>query len=497
MKPNLFSVLVAVAFAHVTASAQPSALVQNFDMAGLFNVSDDGFFLGYTFVANQSAYVHALGAFQPNGSWTEFDPIDWTESPLNLAGNTSDAQIALYNGSGDLLAQADAVPSSCPFSYGAIDPIQLEAGSTYHLVMLTGNGVYFGYGPGASSILFNPAVSVTEMRASETSESVLPNTLPPNSNSWSLEYVFVDLLLSDNPVESDLTTQVFNAPENFPENNMALNLAGSTGISNVTDDGFFLGYSFNVNQNLVVTQVGAYQPQGTWILDEPNDPFDPFPTVEFVLGNETDAQIGLYNSEGALIGQGVVPPRSTCSPFAFDYVDIEPTMLIEGQTYHLILVTGDGVFFGYGPGASAIEFDPRFAITEMRSSNTNGTTTLPEVLPPSNNTWSLDYVFADLGFAIAGCTDITALNYDPSASFDDGSCILCERFVLINESCTWDYTLDYAAELVTEAGEVSPGVCQYFVCDTAYCSSDLDGDGAVATSDLLAFLADFGLSCTD
>ena len=35
-----------------------------------------------------------------------------------------------------------------------------------------------------------------------------------------------------------------------------------------------------------------------------------------------------------------------------------------------------------------------------------------------------DYCVTVIG-AIAGCTDSTALNYDPTATVDDGSCIFC------------------------------------------------------------------------
>ena len=61
------------------------------------------------------------------------------------------------------------------------------------------------------------------------------------------------------------------------------------------------------------------------------------------------------------------------------------------------------------------------------------------------------------GSLVEGCTYTTAVNFDPQATIDDQSCVF-----------------DAEAE----------GDCP-----------DLDGDAAVATSDLLIFLAAFGLIC--
>lgn len=58
---------------------------------------------------------------------------------------------------------------------------------------------------------------------------------------------------------------------------------------------------------------------------------------------------------------------------------------------------------------------------------------------------------------VAGCTDDTALNYEPESTFDDGSCV--------------------------------------FGDDTASCPGDLTGDGVVGTQDLLAILGLFGTEC--
>jgi hypothetical protein len=33
-------------------------------------------------------------------------------------------------------------------------------------------------------------------------------------------------------------------------------------------------------------------------------------------------------------------------------------------------------------------------------------------------------------FSIGGCTDLTALNYDPAATMDDGSCSFCIQYTI-------------------------------------------------------------------
>ena len=109
---------------------------------------------------------------------------------------------------------------------------------------------------------------------------------------------------------------------------------------------------------------------------------------------------------------------------------------------------------------------------------------------------------ASIVVGTGGCTDASALNFDGSADYDNGSCIL-ELF-----GCTYANAENYNAAATDDDGS-----CQFedfYVqgydagyadglanCETVdnSCPEDLDGDGEVATSDLLIFLSAFGSSC--
>jgi hypothetical protein len=82
-----------------------------------------------------------------------------------------------------------------------------------------------------------------------------------------------------------------------------------------------------------------------------------------------------------------------------------------------------------------------------------------------------------------GCTDPAFVEYDPYATQDDGSC-----GELIVYGCTYD-----AASNFNPIANVDDNSCEF--TETNDCAADLDGDGAVTTGDLLAFLATFGLTC--
>jgi hypothetical protein len=76
--------------------------------------------------------------------------------------------------------------------------------------------------------------------------------------------------------------------------------------------------------------------------------------------------------------------------------------------------------------------------------------------------------------SLFGCTDPEAQNYDSTAITDDGSCVFPDYSIFCGQGSVWDEELQ--------------------IC-VVYCPQDLNFDGLVNTSDMLIFLAGFGLSC--
>ena len=83
---------------------------------------------------------------------------------------------------------------------------------------------------------------------------------------------------------------------------------------------------------------------------------------------------------------------------------------------------------------------------------------------------------------IIGCTYGDACNFNPSANMDDGSCEWASCEV---HGCTYQGAMNFSSEATVDDGS----------CEFTSCASDMDGDGAVGTNDLLMFLTDFGSTC--
>ncbi len=75
-----------------------------------------------------------------------------------------------------------------------------------------------------------------------------------------------------------------------------------------------------------------------------------------------------------------------------------------------------------------------------------------------------------------GCTDPEALNYNPLALNDDGSCAYTDFAIYCGEGTVWDGDLQQCVIV---------------------CQADFNFDNLINTSDLLYFLSVFGLSCDD
>lgn len=85
---------------------------------------------------------------------------------------------------------------------------------------------------------------------------------------------------------------------------------------------------------------------------------------------------------------------------------------------------------------------------------------------------------------LEGCTYANACNYASSANSDNGS---CEWLTCVTLGCTYDGAENFHPEATQDDGS-----CTF---SASTCPADLNQDGAVAASDLLMFLGDFGLLC--
>jgi hypothetical protein len=86
---------------------------------------------------------------------------------------------------------------------------------------------------------------------------------------------------------------------------------------------------------------------------------------------------------------------------------------------------------------------------------------------------------------VNGCTNSDALNYNPNATFDDGSC----QYPLPIEGCTYIAASNYSA-----AATQDDGSC-IFDTNPTTCPEDIDGNSTVGVSDLLLFIAAYGITC--
>jgi hypothetical protein len=103
-----------------------------------------------------------------------------------------------------------------------------------------------------------------------------------------------------------------------------------------------------------------------------------------------------------------------------------------------------------------------------------------------------------------GCMNPNAINYEPSALCEDGSCILPDfgctyplasnynPFVETDDgSCEFDGCTDPLASNYNELANHNDGTCEY----EFPCPGDLNGDGTVGVPDLLVIIGNYGSNC--
>ena len=91
-----------------------------------------------------------------------------------------------------------------------------------------------------------------------------------------------------------------------------------------------------------------------------------------------------------------------------------------------------------------------------------------------------------LACVYSGCTDPAFVEFNPYSTIDDGSC-----GNLVVEGCLYE-----AADNYDPVANTDNGSCEFSDNGGGNdCPGDLDGDGSIATTDLLGFLAVFGTNC--
>ena len=105
---------------------------------------------------------------------------------------------------------------------------------------------------------------------------------------------------------------------------------------------------------------------------------------------------------------------------------------------------------------------------------------------------------------VAGCTDLTACNYNEEATSDDGSCI--PSGCMETEACNYNALAECEGEACDYTCCPGPGCCSagmYWDYDLEQClnyetcQEDLDGDGVIGINDLMELLSSFGTMCEE
>ena len=152
------------------------------------------------------------------------------------------------------------------------------------------------------------------------------------------------------------------------------------------------------------------------------------------------------------------------------YTNVSGTLTVEGADCS-VSWEGPNGFTSSDASLSGLEAgDYTVTVTNTDGCSTSETVTITD-----------DSVFDECGVcggdnsSCTGCSNSDAVNFNESATIDDGSCLFDQSYV--------DSTFDAGVASV-DCSDVEDD-----------CPGDLDGDGSVSTSDLLEFLSSFGLIC--
>ena len=218
----------------------------------------------------------------------------------------------------------------------------------------------------------------------------------------------------------------------------------------------------------------------------------------------TDSEGVTVWSGGPYAATGTTYSETTCLPYACYTLTVNDSY-------------GDGICCAFGQGS----FELTSGTTVLASGGEFGSTTsanfcleVPSV-PGCTDPTAINYnpqATADDGsciVAVAGCTNEAACNFDPAANQDDGSCTFPAQYYDCSGNCTADSDGDGVCDALEVVGCIDemacnydvtatdPGQCFYadpgFNCDgTPLCTEDLNGNGAVEVGDVLLVLAEFG-----
>jgi hypothetical protein len=126
---------------------------------------------------------------------------------------------------------------------------------------------------------------------------------------------------------------------------------------------------------------------------------------------------------------------------------------------------------------------------------------------PGNGFVIISYLVPDYPDCTSGCTYPQAINYNPSANSDDGSCLFEIQGCMDNSACNYniaatndDGSCDFACLGCTYPSAVNFDVSATMDNGTCLfpiegCAGDLNGDGLINTGDLILLLGVFGFTC--